>query len=330
MRSGVSAAMSSWVWDSWWAYDGPADRHHLFFLHAPMALGDPELRHRHARIGHASSPDLVGWTSHPAPLPEPAAGFDDLASWTGCAVHDGREWWLFTTGLSRDDGGLVQRIGAARSSDLDHWERTPLLLEADPAHYQRTCAAWPEEAWRDPWVVRDEHGTWHLYVTARDASGTRGCGVVGHATSVDLVTWQVGPPLSAPTGIFEWLEVISVVRVESRWVLVFSCLADQMSGAEPGSGGVWSVPVEGPGSPVDVAAAVRLSAEHRYAAHVVERGGTSYLLGFCNQDEDGRFVGGLAPSAPVRWREDGAGLEIVPGAESIEHGPVQPADQPLV
>ena len=77
--------------------------------------------------------------------------------------------------------------------------------------------------------------------------------MVGHATSADLVTWEVGPPLSVPTGRFDWLEVISVVRVEGRWVLVFSCLADQMPGAAPGAGGVWSVPVEGPGSPVDVA-----------------------------------------------------------------------------
>jgi beta-fructofuranosidase len=321
---------TAWVWDSWWAYDASGQCHHLFFLHAPTALRDPELRHRNARIGHASSPDLVEWTAHPAPLPEPAAGFDDLASWTGCTVRDGTDWWLFTTGLTSADDGRVQRIGSARSGDLDRWERTPMLLEADPAHYQRTCAAWPEEAWRDPWVVRDREGTWHLYVTARDVSGTEGCGVVGHATSPDLLAWDVGPALSVPTGRFEWLEVISVVRVEARWVLVFSCLADQMPGAEPGSGGVWSVPVEGPGCPVDAAAAVRLSDERCYAAHVVEHAGAAYLLGFRNQGEDGRFVGGLGPAVPVRWRADGAGLELVPGAESIEHGPVLPWDQPLV
>ena len=324
----------SWVWDSWWVHDEARQRHHLFFLHAPTALGDPELRHRNARIGHASSPDLVDWTSHAPPLPEPAAAFDDLASWTGCTVHDpadgGAPWWLFTTGLTHDDDGRVQRIGSARSADLERWERTSLLLEADPRYYQRTCADWPEEAWRDPWAVRDEEGAWHLYVTARDASGAEGCGVVGHATSPDLVTWEVGPALSRPTGRFEWLEVISVVRVEGRWVLVFSCLADQMPGAAPGAGGVWSVPVDGPGCPVDVATAVRVVDERCYAAHVVQHAGAAYLLGFRNADEEGRFVGGLGPAVPVRWRADGAGLELVPGAESIEHGPVQPGGQPLV
>jgi beta-fructofuranosidase len=52
---------ASWVWESWWAYDEPRLRHHLFFLHAPTSLGDHDFRHRRARIGHASSPDLVDW-----------------------------------------------------------------------------------------------------------------------------------------------------------------------------------------------------------------------------------------------------------------------------
>ena len=38
--------------------------------------------------------------------------------------------------------------------------------------------------------MRDERGQWHMFVTARDASGSVGCGVVGHAVSEDLVTWR--------------------------------------------------------------------------------------------------------------------------------------------
>jgi hypothetical protein len=37
-----------WIWDFWFAQDGPDT--HVFFLHAPRALGDPELRHRAAQI----------------------------------------------------------------------------------------------------------------------------------------------------------------------------------------------------------------------------------------------------------------------------------------
>ena len=38
-----------WLWDFWLAEDG--EDVHLFFLHAPRSLGNPDLRHSHARIG---------------------------------------------------------------------------------------------------------------------------------------------------------------------------------------------------------------------------------------------------------------------------------------
>lgn len=312
----------SYVWDFWTAYDAPAGLTHLFFLHAPRSLGDPDLRHHAARVGHATSADLRTWERLPDPLPEPREGLDDLATWTGCVVRGDDAWWLFTSGLSRAEDGLVQRIGSARSADLVTWKRTPLLLEADPAYYQRSGPTWPEEAWRDPMVVRGDDGRWHLHVTARDVSEEPGSGVVGHATSTDLLTWEVGPPLSRPNGRFEWLEVIQVVQVEGRWVLVFSCLDDAMVGAGPDDGGVWTVPVEGPGSPVDVAAAVLLLDRRHYVGKVVEHGGTAYVMAFRNLDAEGRFVGGLAGPARVRWRADGRGLELDPedqtGAESFE------------
>lgn len=300
----------AWVWDFWTAYDEEQALHHVFFLHAPTSLGDPEQRHRNARIGHAVSADLRTWRRRPDPLPDVARGFDDLAAWTGCTVRADDRWWLFQTGLSAEDGGLVQRIGAATSRDLTTWQRTDLRVTADPRHYQQSCAAWPEEAWRDPWVVPDADGTWHMYVTARAASGDPGCGVVGHAVSDDLRTWEVRPPLSRPTGVFEWLEVLQLVQVEGRWALLFSCLGEQMHGAAPGAGGVWSVPVAGPGAPVDVAAARRLTDESLYVGKVVHHDGSPYFLAFRNRDRSGRFVGGLTDPSDIRWRQDGEGLAL--------------------
>jgi beta-fructofuranosidase len=318
-----------YVWDFWLAYDEHG-RHHLFFLHAPRTLGDPDLRHRNAQVGHAVSHDLVDWKRVADPLPEPAA-FDDVAQWTGCTVRGPEHWWLFTTGLSSRDDGAVQRIGAATSADLTQWVRTDLVLQADPAHYQRSSPGWPEEAWRDPWVVRSDDGFWHMYVTARDAGGAPGCGVVGHAVSPDLLTWAVQPPLSDPTGRFEWLEVIQVVQVEGRWVLVFSCLSVEMPGAPAGAGGVWSVPVDGPGSPVDVAAAIRLTDERWYVGKVVHHREAAYFMAFRNQDADGQFIGGLIDPVPVTWRPDGRGLALVlPDPVSALPAPVPPGPQPLV
>ena len=317
-----------YVWDFWLAYDEHG-RHHLFFLHAPRSLGDPDLRHRNARVGHAVSHDLVDWKRMTDPLSQPAA-FDDLAQWTGCTVRGPDAWWLFTTGLAQPDGGLVQRVGVATSTDLGSWTRDDLVVSADTAWYQTLGAGWPEEHWRDPWVVRGDD-RWHMYVTAKDVGGGQGSGVVGHATSHDLRSWEVHPPLSRPTGRFEWLEVIQVVQVDGRWVLLFSCLSDQMPGAEPGAGGVWSVPVGGPGSPVDVASAVRLTDERWYVGKVVHHREAAYFMAFRNQDADGQFVGGLIDPVPVTWRPDGRGLTLVPSDQgSATPDAVPPGRQPLV
>ena len=304
-----------WVWDFWLADDG--DRHHLFFLQAPRSLGDPDLRHRSASVGHAVSDDLAAWTPVGVALTAaPGPAFDDLATWTGSVVRgpDGR-WRMFYTGLSRGDDGRVQRIGMATSDDLTTWQRSSgRALEADDRFYERRPrTSWPEEAWRDPWVVQDGEGRWHMYVTARAGTGS-GLGVVGHATSYDLDSWEVHPPLSAPCGRFDWLEVLQVVQVDDRWVLLFSCLSEQMPGTQPGGGGIWSVPVDGPGRPVDVAAAVRLTSEDLYVGKVcVDRAGTARLMAFQNRAADGRFSGGVVAPVDLEWNADGTGLQILGG-----------------
>jgi beta-fructofuranosidase len=297
-----------WVWDFWLADDGAT--FHLFFLKAPRSLGDSDLRHDHAAIGHAVSDDLRRWSVVADPVQPQPDGYDDLAMWTGSVVRAGDHWRMFRTGRTRSDGGSVQRIGCDTSPDLVTWARDRAQtwpLAADPRHYDVGDGT---VHWRDPWVVRDDvSGLWHMYVTAR-AAGV-GAGVVGHAVSEDLSAWQVQPPLSEPTGCFDWLEVISVVEVEGRWVLLFSCLSAEMPEAASGAGGVWSVPIAGPGAPVDVTAAVRVTDERLYVGKVVQdRSGRWQFLAFVNQDDHGRFVGGVTDPVPVRWRSDARGLEL--------------------
>lgn len=299
--------LHDWVWDFWLAEDG--SNHHLFFLHAPRSLEDPDLRHDHARVGHAVGTDLRRWRRLPDPLPEPWAGFDDLAQWTGCVVRHADAWWLFTTGRTFEDQGRVQRIGVARSDDLASWERTHSALEADARWYD--VRPGEEVHWRDPWVVQDNAGTWHLYTTAR--VGGVGSGVVGHATSTDLLEWDICPPLSSATGRFEWLEVIQVVQVEHRWVALFNCLSAEMPRDAADAGGIWTVPLTGPGEPVDVAAALRLTDESSYVGKLVaDRDHAWHLLSFRNRDVGDDFVGGVGDPVPVGWRADGRGLALRP------------------
>ena len=48
------------VWDFWLAPRLSADEpFHCYFLQAPRSIPDPEMRHDLARIGHATSADLI-------------------------------------------------------------------------------------------------------------------------------------------------------------------------------------------------------------------------------------------------------------------------------
>lgn len=305
-----------WVWDFWTVDDG-GDRH-LFFLHAPRSLGDPDLRHRNASVGHAVSADLTSWTRLPDALaPQQAPAFDDLATWTGSCVQDPEGGWrMFTSGISRGEDGMAQRFGSAHSDDLVAWVRDDLVSEVDPRWYAVHDHR-GETHWRDPFVVAGPDG-WHLYLTAKASAdlwpSDHGNGVVGHLTSPDLRTWTVRSPLGGPTGRFDQLEVISLSEVDGRWVLLFSCLAPEVVGAAPGAGGVWSVAVDGPGAPVDLGAAVRLTSEDLYVGRVVPSDRGPVLLAFENRDGSGAFAGGVIDPVPVRWRDDGLGLELQPGA----------------
>jgi beta-fructofuranosidase len=77
-----------------------------------------------------------------------------------------------TPGSPRARGGAVQRIGLATSDDLLAWKKQELLLEADPRWYETLGANSRAEAWRDPWVVWDDHSRrFHLLISARANHG---------------------------------------------------------------------------------------------------------------------------------------------------------------
>lgn len=285
-----------WTWDSWVVDDG--ERFHLFYLQAPTSLGDPGLRHVHATIGHASSQDLVDWRIEPDALAPSADGWDDVAIWTGSVVRDGAGWRMFYTALgSRGHGVKDQRIGAAVSDDLVRWTRdgaapAPLVdgrwygtLDEDPG---------ASETWRDPFVLRDPEGDgWHMLVTARARGGLRNAdGVLAHATSPDLRSWTVLPPLGPPAG-FGQIEVPQVRRIDGSWVLVFTCHPDEQTPeqvARFGPHSTWSLTAGGPLGPWDLSSARPF--EHDpllFAAPLVQRRDGSWaLLGFRNTESEGR------------------------------------------
>jgi beta-fructofuranosidase len=309
-----------WVWDFWLANDG--QRHHLFFLHAPKSLRDPDLRHRNARIGHASSEDLVTWTHHGLAFPAGDRGsFDDTATWTGSVVRgpDGL-WRMYYTGshfLSPGENANVETIGMATSSDLFTWTKVPgPVCRADERWYETLgSSSWPEEAWRDPWVYPSADGTrWHMLITARANRGdVMERGVIGHAESVDMEHWEVREPLSAIGAGFAHIEVPQVAAIGGRHYLFFSCDTARLSGRLAGQeGGVWYVIADNPEGPFDIAQSRLLAPQRLYAGRVAESRELGWVfLAFENVRTGDDFAGRICDPLPIEV--DVMGALSIPG-----------------
>lgn len=304
-----------WIWDFWHTYH--AGRHHLFYLQAPRSLASPDERHWNVSIGHAVSPDLRTWEVLPDALAPSRDGWDDCTTWTGSVLrHEGR-WWMFYTGTSHDEGGLVQRVGLATSEDLAHWERygDAPLIELDPRWYEvLDLDVWHDQAWRDPWVFRDDDGTFHALITARANHGEpAGRGVVAHASSPDLLRWEVHPPVVEP-GRFGHLEIPQLVRGSDRWWLLFATppAAPDVVERFPSMGVEGTHVLSGPAPLGPFAWDTHHlldgdSRATRYGGRLVAVPGDPpdrwRLLVWLNHDSGGRFVGELADPVPVETHD---------------------------
>jgi beta-fructofuranosidase len=295
-----------WLWDFWFATDG--DDVHVFYLQAPRSLGDPELRHRNATIGHAVSRDLRRWCVLADALAPGVCGeFDDLATWTGSILrHDGR-WHLFYTGLSHADDGAIQRIGHAVSEDLRRWERRSLVLEADPRWYAR-------EHWRDPWVEWDEHsGHFEMLVTASANAGPADSrGVIGHAHSEDMRSWQIGPPLSRP-GELAQLEVPQRVHLGGDWRILFSATAGDHGAerlARAGTVAQWGthyLTAPSRHGPYELGDGCFLTGDGSlYGGRLLRHQGAWHFFAWRLHDERGDFRGELSDPIPLAVGADGS------------------------
>ena len=300
-----------WIWDSWYVKDG--DTYHAFYLCASRGLVDGNRRHRNPYVGHATSTDLINWTVLPDALaPSEQGAFDSWTTWTGSVIKDDAGlWWMFYTGTAREDGGLTQRIGSATSKDLIHWEKQSkdAIVEADGTWYEKLdLAAWNDEAWRDPWVFRfPGEKTWQMLITARSKEGNpRTRGVVGHATSEDLRSWQVQPPLSKPDQGYGQQEVFQFEIVDGVPILLFCVgwreLSDQNAARFGKTDTTYSLVVDEKLQQLDFNHARPFPGQEVYAGRLIHGpDGTWNLIGFINE-VDGKFIGELCD--PIRVTAD--------------------------
>lgn len=302
------ALVDKWIWDSWFAFDG--SRHHMFYLHASRALGDPNRRHRNVMVGHAVSQDLIKWeVVRDALAVGDSPAFDSYTTWTGSVIQDDESlWWMFYTGTSREDGGDIQTIGAATSKDLLVWDKLGQnpLVKVNATWYETIGDAQSDsESCRDPWVFRfPNQKTWHMLFTARSAKGDfRERGVVGHATSTDLRNWDVQPPLSEPGQGFHELEVLQFAIVDGVPLLVFSCGYSNISADRLSKLGnkqlTYSLVVDSGLRNLDFNKAKPFEAHPVYAGRLVQgKDGEWNLMGFIDV-VDGIFAGDVPDPFPV-------------------------------
>lgn len=305
-----------WVWDFWLTRDG--EDWHAFYLHAPKSLGDPEARHHNARIGHAVSEDLRDWQRLPDPFPAgPAGEWDDLATWTGSVVRTGNQWWMFYSGVSTLDGGKVQRIGAAVSDDLLMWEKVSQnpLSEADARWYEKLdFDAWYEEAWRDPWVFADPDGEgFHMFITARVAIGPAATrGVIGHATSGDLLNWEAQPPVT-DSGTYGHMEVPQQISIGDRHYLLFCVPGRVQPGVDNALTGTGYLIADSLLGPYRLGPTPFVFADPQGSLHagkVIEIDDEYVFLATEHNGPGGSYVGRISSPMPVVVADDG-GLSAI-------------------
>lgn len=202
------------LWDSWLLKQG--EEFHLF--HLMKRTGESS-----SMINHAISKDLVTWEEKGPVIERGKPGEWDAGGLnTGITVHHDGKYYMFYGALV--DG--VQRIGVAISTDLDKWEKydgSP-VLKIDPRWYQAEVldASEPGVSWRDPCIIEDENGIFHAFVCARAKTGAWAAkGAIGHATSSDLLSWDVHPPIYV-SDRHGFLEVPDVFRLGDRWFIIFS------------------------------------------------------------------------------------------------------------
>jgi beta-fructofuranosidase len=299
-----------WIWDFW--HVRADDVHHLYYLQAPKSLGDPELRHRNATVGHATSTDLTTWTEHGTVLTPGGPGdIDATATWTGSVIRgDGGLWRMYYTAStfpSSESAANIETIALAVSDDLYNWRKDPsFVITADARWYERLGdSVWPEETWRDPWVYRAAEGHWNMLITARSNAGdVMDRGVIGLATSTDLTTWTVQRPLTRPGVGFGHLEVLQAVTIQQRDYVLFSVhsavITDERAqkGAETGT---WIAPVD---DKIRLDKAVNLTGPDLYSARLLEMDSAIVLLAFHAPSADGVFTGGICDPIPVLVTDD--------------------------
>ncbi|MDH6422399.1 glycosyl hydrolase family 32 [Aurantimicrobium minutum] len=298
------SSAEDWLWDSWYCFD--RDVFHAFHLTAPRSLGDTDLRHHNARVGHSISRDLHNWEELPdALLPSTGNAFDNKAIWTGSVVKHAGLWHMFYTGIDKESVGKIQRLGHAISTDLMQWDRvseSPILIANSRWYATADTDFRGEKPFRDPWVFfLEEDQLWHMLITAREGGGAeKAAGTIGHATSSDLYSWELKEPLCHESQ-FGQMEVLQVEQIDGKWFVIFcTSPSDVWDSQISAAYATYSAPADGPLGPFHLEKSVPLNGGGIYAARIIrDAENNPLLIGFIDNGDPGGFTGTICDPLPL-------------------------------
>ncbi|MBO4885233.1 MAG: hypothetical protein J5602_07965 [Clostridia bacterium] len=198
------------------------DRHHH---HSKWGLG----AHQWA---HISTEDFRRWQIHPmaVTIDAPEEGSICTGSW----IRRGDKQFLFFTIRSCD--GSPARIGRSLSEDGWHFRRDEAFAMYLSERYNGASA-------RDPKVIRDARGTYHMFLTTSLLAEGRGC--LAHLTSPDADVWReedepiyIAPGRNEPEccDYFElngWYYLVFSLRGQGRYLYSREPFAGWREPAEP-------------------------------------------------------------------------------------------------
>jgi beta-fructofuranosidase len=215
-----------YIGDSWYFVED--DRVHCFFLTAPETIPLKE-RWNHWDIGHAVSTDLYKWEYIGLALYKGKPGsWDSQKLATGSVIAHGGRFWMAYTGIESVDGFWMPRTGMAVSDDLYTWTKLEInpTTEPDGTFYgSGSLERKISHSWRDPFLMRNGD-RFYQYICARPPNSSS-AGIVGLASSPDLMDWSLEPPVEVAQFARE-LEVPQIYRIGDLYYLVFCTTSDRI------------------------------------------------------------------------------------------------------
>jgi beta-fructofuranosidase len=136
---------------------------------------------------------------------------------------------------------------------------------------------------------------WIMYMVARKpgVAEPNAGGTVGFATSPDLYTWTLQPPVYAG-GMFGQMEVPQVFKAGRKWYMLFCT-----------DGSHWSEAYKAFNPEKPVRGTHYLIADDPLGPWIVETDNGLVFLGFLHDAADGSFIGQVSDPIPVRIDADG-------------------------